>query len=150
MLCAVIAVVPARCGGDEDRLSRSFPGRDLKPITAFHDRGPWDFRAYFDRTGCAAFSTPTEAGVECFVAVPDDHAAEARMTTAMGREAFFGLAAPGVAAVRYCTRYGPAIAETRRVPGFRLGFFLAMHDAGVVRYVLNPVAVDAHGRRVGP
>lgn len=149
MLCAVIAVVPAGCGGDEDRLSRSFPARDLKPITAFHDRGSWEFRAYFDRTGCVAYSTPTAGGGGCFVSVPDDHAAEATMTTAMGREAFFGLAAPDVAAVRYRTRYGPAITETRRVPGFRLRFFLAMHDADVVRHVLNPVAVDAHGRRTG-
>ena len=72
------------------------------------------------------------------------------MTTATGREAFFGLAAPDVAAVRYRTRYGPAIAETRRVPSFRLRFFLATHDAGAVRYVLNSVAVDTHGRRAGP
>ncbi len=33
-------------------------------------------------------------------------------------------------------------------PGFPLRFFLAMHDAGVVRFVINPVAVDTRERRV--
>lgn len=118
-LVATAALVGSACGGDEDRLSRSHPGRDLKPIIAFHDRGgSWEFRAYVDRAGCVAYSTPTAGGGECFVSVPDDHAAEATMTTATGREAFFGLAAPGVAAVRYRTRYGPAIAETRRCRAF--------------------------------
>ena len=151
ILAATAALGGSACGGDEDALSRSHPGRDLKPITAFQDRsGPWEFRAYLDRTGCVVFSTPTAAGGNCFVEVPGDNAAEAATTTSRGREAFFGLAGPNVAAVRYRTRYGPAITETRRVPGFPLRFFLTMHDAGVVRFVINPVAVDTRGRRVGP
>jgi hypothetical protein len=150
VLVAAAALVAPACGGDDDELSRAHPGKHLLPITAFEDRGkPWEFRAYFDGRSCVAFSTPTSGGGECFAQVPGDNPAEASMTDSGGRQALFGLAAPNVAAVRYRTRYGPAIAETRRVPGFRLRFFLAMHETGVARDVLNPVAVDARGQRVG-
>ena len=84
------------------------------------------------RKSCVVYRTPSDGGGSCFVDVSGQQPAEARTAAGDGREAYFGLAVPRVAAVRYHTRYGPDVAETRAVPGYRLRYFIAMHDEGVV------------------
>jgi hypothetical protein len=47
------------------------------------------------------------------------------------------------------SRSAAVLVAAAALPGFRLRFFLAIHDTGVARHVLNPVAVDARGQRIG-